>query len=82
MADVVLSSLLPAMVFMAMFFILAQVLKDNSIVDIAWGLGFILVAWFSFFYFPLCHWRKVTILCMVSLWGIRLAGYIWLRRRG
>jgi steroid 5-alpha reductase family enzyme len=67
---------------MSLFFFLAQMLKDNSIVDIAWGLGFVLVAWFSFFYFPEIYFRKIIMICLVSLWGLRLAGYIMIRKRG
>lgn len=68
--------------FMSLFFFLAQMLKDNSIVDIAWGLGFVVVAWFSFFYFSNIYFRKILMLCLVSLWGLRLAGYILIRKRG
>jgi steroid 5-alpha reductase family enzyme len=68
--------------FMSLFFLLAQMLKDNSIVDIAWGLGFVVVAWVTFFYFPGVHIRKLLMLTLISIWGLRLAGYILIRKKG
>lgn len=68
--------------FMSLFFLLAQMLKDNSIVDIAWGMGFVVVAWFSFFYFSGIYFRKIIMLVLISLWGLRLAGYIIIRKKG
>lgn len=68
--------------FMSLFFLLAQMLKDNSIVDIAWGLGFVIVAWVTFFYFPVVYFRKLLMLGLISLWGLRLSGYIMFRKRG
>jgi steroid 5-alpha reductase family enzyme len=82
MIEAILSSWFLVMAFMFLVFILAQILKDNSIIDIAWGLGFVLVAWFLFFFYPPAYPRKVILLLLVSIWGIRLAAYIFLRRRG
>jgi steroid 5-alpha reductase family enzyme len=36
--------------FMVILFFIAQVKKDNSIVDIGWGMGFVLIAIAAFFY--------------------------------
>ena len=82
MIEAILTCFAGVSIFMALVFVLAQVAEDNSIIDIAWGLGFVLVAWFSFFHFGVIHNRKIILLVMVSLWGIRLAVYIFLRRRG
>jgi steroid 5-alpha reductase family enzyme len=50
-------------------------LKDSSIVDIFWGLGFVFISWMlnSF------TWRGILAATLVSLWGIRLSA--WLARR-
>ena len=82
MFEAILSCWLLAMVFMFLVFILAQILKDNSIVDIAWGLGFVMVAWFSYFYSSPIYTRKTILLLLVSVWGIRLAAYIIFRKWG
>ena len=57
-------------------------LHDVSIVDIFWGIGFVLVAWLS-----LCisgRWSSRTLLLtmLVSVWGLRLAVYLAWRNWG
>lgn len=77
----ILESALTVFLFMNLMFLLALRLKDNSIVDIGWGIGFILIAGLGF-------WRHadgvvpLAVLVMTTLWGARLAGYIYLRSRG
>lgn len=69
-------------VFMNVMFIIAQIKKDNSIVDIGWGLGFLLVTvglMLSTGFQSLVH---LTFLAMIALWSLRLAGYIYKRNRG
>jgi steroid 5-alpha reductase family enzyme len=49
--------------------------------DIAWGLGFVLVAIVAYLQnFP--SWPKLVLLAMISAWGLRLAFYIFFRSRG
>lgn len=68
---------------MVLMFLLAQVLKNNSIVDIGWGIGFVLVATYTFFTqqveFPT---RPSLALLMTWAWGIRLAWHIGARNWG
>lgn len=76
--------LLPALLllcFMVSVFLLALRLHDNSIVDIAYGLGFLLVGWSGFVLFASSEPRQLLLLTLVSLWGLRLAGHIALRKR-
>lgn len=61
---------------------LSQVLRDASIADIAWGLGFVFVAWTYFLYHPTLNPRKAAILVLVSAWGVRLALHILRRNWG
>ncbi|MEZ4959611.1 MAG: DUF1295 domain-containing protein [Saprospiraceae bacterium] len=58
--------------FMVIWFFVAQLKGDNSIVDVAWGLGFVVVAWWMhrFYYLP------TLLLWMVAIWGLRLAWHI------
>lgn len=69
-------------IFMVILFLVAQVKKDNSIVDIGWGLGFVIVAFSTFFYQKGYDARQLLILTLVSLWGIRLAVYLLIRAVG
>jgi steroid 5-alpha reductase family enzyme len=56
--------------------------KDNSIVDVAWGIGFVLVAILTFFLGPGFIWLHILVTGLVCLWGLRLALYIYMRNKG
>jgi len=66
--------------YMLMLFLLAQVLKDNSIVDIGWGIGFVFIAIFTFFVSEI-NFRKVIFNILILMWGLRLSIYIFLRKK-
>ncbi len=75
-------------IFMCYVFILAQIFKNNSIVDIFWGLGFIaLVVYFTFTSHSYIERQAVFLtkhllnLC-VLIWGFRLAIHIYTRNKG
>ena len=62
--------------------LLSLVLKNASIVDIFWGLGFVIVAWITFHMADGYLGRKVLICTLVTLWGLRLAIHIGGRNWG
>jgi steroid 5-alpha reductase family enzyme len=68
--------------YMLLIFMLAWIKKDNSIVDIAWGIGFILVAILTFFMETDFVTRHVLVTALIFIWGIRLATHIAIRNRG
>lgn len=70
------------LIFMVLLFIAAQFKKDNSIVDIGWGLGFVIVALSTFLYQEGFDARQLLVTCLVCLWGVRLAGYLFIRSLG
>jgi steroid 5-alpha reductase family enzyme len=57
-------------------------LKNASIVDIFWGIGFVLLNAFYFVETGDFTTRKMIILVLVTLWGLRLSIHIFLRNRG
>lgn len=75
-------ALLLLLAFMILVFLLALRLKDNSIVDVAYGLAFVLVGWSSYLVYGSGHGRQLLVLGLVTIWGLRLAGHIRLRKRG
>ena len=81
MPKIVYCSMIEVFLFMSLIFVLAVLKKNNGIVDIAWGLGFILLALFNFFYVPGFTARQVLITLMITMWGIRLAHYINCRNK-
>ncbi|HDT13445.1 MAG TPA: DUF1295 domain-containing protein [Candidatus Aminicenantes bacterium] len=80
-------SLIPAaaltiLVYMILVYLLAQVLRNNGIVDIAWGLGFIVVTAVLFAREPGLYPAKALAILFVLVWGLRLAIHIFKRNRG
>jgi len=64
------------------FFILGTAIKNNSIVDQAWGIGFVLIAVYSLF--RLGNYGAISLLAtlLVALWGLRLFYHIMKRNFG
>ena len=56
--------------------------RDASIVDIVWGLGFVLVAWAAKFVTGASGGGNWLLVIMVTVWGLRLAGYLAKRNLG
>jgi steroid 5-alpha reductase family enzyme len=67
---------------MSLVFIAAQYLKNNSIVDICWGIGFIIVALSLYFMRPVIYPAKIIVSILILIWGARLTWYIFLRNYG
>ncbi|MCU0644240.1 MAG: DUF1295 domain-containing protein [bacterium] len=68
--------------YLSLFYLIALSLKDNSIADIAWGMGFIVVAVLNLILSEQICWRQWIVTALVSIWGLRLALHIYLRSRG
>ncbi|MDT8336320.1 MAG: DUF1295 domain-containing protein [Candidatus Izemoplasmatales bacterium] len=64
------------LVYFLVFFIVATIIKNNSIVDIGWGLGFVVTAWILFFIKADYGIEKIIVNILVSLWGLRLFYHI------
>jgi steroid 5-alpha reductase family enzyme len=70
------------LVYMTGWFIAAQVRGRNDIADVAWGLGFILVAGVSLVAAGVYPLRGLLVSGLVLIWGGRLALHIHSRNRG
>src|SRR6056297_2774891 len=75
--------LLVVFLYMSGFFLIAVIRKDNSLADIGWGGGFVIIA-FLLFFLATGHSvaRQVLATGLVTLWGLRLAIYIYFRNKG
>jgi steroid 5-alpha reductase family enzyme len=63
--------------------LLSVYLRNSSIVDVFWGIGFALVAIGGFVWGQaLAAPRSILISAMVCVWGLRLAGYLLWRNTG
>lgn len=70
------------LLYMTIIFVVAIILKDNSIVDFFWGPGFVAISAFSLYMAPEYDLRKFIVSFLILLWGIRLAVFIFFRNRG
>ncbi len=63
-------------------FVIGQLLKDNSIVDIGWGYSFVVSAVFSLVFYSNFSSRQIIVTALVCLWGFRLTYHIAKRNVG
>ena len=69
-------------VYMSLWFIVSLVKGRNDVADAAWGLGFVLMVWTSFFLSAESGPRGLIVCILVSIWGLRLAWHIYVRNIG
>lgn len=77
-----LTLVLVLFVYMSTWYIFSLIKKRNDVADIAWGLGFVLMAWTSFFLSEDSGSRGLLVGVLVSIWGLRLAWHIHTRNKG
>ncbi len=78
-----LTNAIVLLIFFTLFFVIAQVKKNNGLADMAWGLGFVITAISSAIY-QLIQGNQILlgswiILVLVLIWGLRLFFYIGIR---
>jgi steroid 5-alpha reductase family enzyme len=62
--------------------VLSLRLADASIIDVFWGLGFVLIGWLCFGLGDGAPGRRLALAGMASVWGLRLAIHIGRRNHG
>jgi steroid 5-alpha reductase family enzyme len=67
---------------MTLLWIVSIILKNVSIVDIFWGFGYVLVGIFYFLFTDGYETRKLIVLALVVIWGLRLSIYLGWRNIG
>ncbi|MEA5078906.1 MAG: DUF1295 domain-containing protein [Anaerolineaceae bacterium] len=68
---------------MVSLWLVSLLLKNSSIVDIFWGLGFVLAGWLYFVLTPDGFLpRQLLLMAIASIWGLRLFLHILLRNWG
>lgn len=75
-------SAITILIVMFSTWVLSVVLKNASIVDIVWGLGYTIVSWVLLLTIHQDRPRQWLLTAMVSIWGLRLAGYLAKRNIG
>lgn len=82
MADTLMIAGTVAAGLMVATWLISLPLEDVSIVDIVWGLGFVLIGWTVYLWASDMSYWSLGLLAMVTIWGLRLATHIGLRKRG
>ncbi len=82
MVQVISLAALGIFLYMSAIFLIALARKNNGVVDIAWGPGFILVSSVVFILCGRGGARQWLALALVLAWGGRLALHIYRRNRG
>jgi steroid 5-alpha reductase family enzyme len=70
------------LILVTLLWVWSVLIKNVSIVDIFWGLGFVVVNAVYVFYTGDLNPRKILTLSLVSVWGLRLAIYLAWRNIG
>ncbi len=82
MMHAILISAIAVFCYMVAFYLLANLVRNYSIVDIGWGPGFILICLVLTLSFPQLTDRSRILFILVTLWAARLSGHIFIRNIG
>ena len=80
--EIWLSGFLLSMVFLIFLWIISVFLKNASIIDPFWGMGFVILSAFYMWSTENPPYRSWALMSMVSIWGLRLSIYLFLRNLG
>jgi len=69
-------------IYMTAFYFIARIRKNNSLADVAWGMGFVLLAYLNLLRAPEITFRQVVMTVLVTVWGVRLSFHVYSRNRG
>lgn len=75
-------ALLMVIGYFVIFFVIGTIAKNNGLVDIGWGFGFVIVTWLMFFFvgnYKENTFPKIIINTLVSVWGLRLTFHLFKR---
>lgn len=80
--EIYMLSFLVIMILMTILWIVSVLIKNASIVDPFWGFGFVLAGVFYFIATEGIEIRKIILLILLILWGLRLSIYLGWRNIG
>ena len=77
-----LYGLLAVTIMMIIVWIISVIIKNASIVDIFWGMTFILMNVVYLVRSGDQNMRQLVVMCLVAIWGLRLTIYVAVRNAG
>lgn len=82
MVALFLKAFLVIFILITLLWVLSVFIKNVSIVDLFWGMGFVIINAVYFSFSGDFYTRKVLLLTLVNLWGLRLFIYLAWRNIG
>jgi steroid 5-alpha reductase family enzyme len=80
--SIFLTSAIVIVAYFILFFIIGQLTKNNSVVDIGWGLGYVVLTTFHLLTATSVTITALIVSVLVFIWGLRLSYYIAKRNLG
>ena len=80
--QIFIQGFLVIMVLMTCLWVVSVIVKNVSIVDLFWGLGFVLTGVFYYLKTDGFEPRKIILIVLVAVWGVRLSVYLAWRNIG
>jgi steroid 5-alpha reductase family enzyme len=82
MGNAMLIAAITIAIVMVTTWVISLLVKNASIVDIVWGLGFAITSWVLALTVDGDNGRQILLALMVGIWGVRLGGYLAKRNIG
>lgn len=82
MLSLFISGLILIVILVTVLWVLSVIIKDASIVDLFWGMGFVILNAYYFLMSGDFYMRKMLLLLLVTAWGLRLFIYLFWRNVG
>ncbi|MEM9467921.1 MAG: DUF1295 domain-containing protein [Actinomycetota bacterium] len=79
--DVLGSAATAVVLLMVITWFVSLARRDASIADIVWGLGFVVIAWITWWVGDGLADRRGLLVAMVTIWGVRLVAHLTWRSR-
>jgi steroid 5-alpha reductase family enzyme len=70
------------LLYVTFWFFISLALKRNDVADIAWGVGFFLATFVTYFTFGMEVDRGLFVMVLVLVWALRLSLHIYSRNKG
>lgn len=80
--DGLLIPMLVTFIYFTSIFVFATIIKNNSIVDIGWGMGFVIGAWSTLLVSDQPTILSYLIVAFITIWGLRLSTRLLFRNYG
>jgi steroid 5-alpha reductase family enzyme len=80
--QIYLLSFAAIMAMMTILWLISIKIKNVSIVDLFWGFGFVVAGFVYFIFTEGFQTRKILLMTMVAIWGLRLSIYLAWRNLG